>query len=103
MAPPTKRAGCQCDPERVPCHRSCRRALHRATLYRYLGAPVRLLPAPMMNIINGGEHADNSVDIQEFMVMPLGFERFSDALRAGTEVFHNLKKVPSQGVQHSGW
>ena len=63
-------------------------------LYRYLGgAGARLLPAPMMNIINGGEHADNSVDIQEFMVMPLGFERFSDALRAGTEVFHNLKKV----------
>ena len=65
-------------------------------LYRYLGgASARLLPAPMMNIINGGEHADNSVDIQEFMVMPLGFERFSDALRAGTEVFHNLKKVLS--------
>jgi len=65
-------------------------------LYRYLGgAGARLLPAPMMNIINGGEHADNSVDVQEFMVMPLGFERFSDALRAGTEVFHNLKKVLS--------
>lgn len=63
-------------------------------LYRYLGgAGARLLPAPMMNIINGGEHADNSVDIQEFMVMPLGFDRFSDALRAGTEIFHNLKKV----------
>ena len=65
-------------------------------LYRYLGgAGARLLPAPMMNIINGGEHADNSVDVQEFMVMPLGFERFSDALRAGTEIFHNLKKVLS--------
>ncbi|WP_442506903.1 phosphopyruvate hydratase [Novipirellula sp. SH528] len=65
-------------------------------LYRYLGgAGARLLPAPMMNIINGGEHADNGVDIQEFMVMPLGFERFSDALRCGTEVFHNLKKVLS--------
>jgi enolase len=63
-------------------------------LYRYLGGVgARLLPAPMMNIINGGEHADNSVDIQEFMVMPLGFERFSDALRAGTEIFHHLKKV----------
>ncbi len=63
-------------------------------LYRYLGgAGARILPAPMMNIVNGGEHADNSVDVQEFMVMPLGFERFSDALRAGTEVFHNLKKV----------
>ena len=65
-------------------------------LYRYLGgAGARLLPAPMMNIINGGEHADNSVDVQEFMVMPLGFERFSDALRCGTEIFHHLKKVLS--------
>ncbi len=55
-------------------------------LFRYLGGVgARLLPAPMMNIVNGGEHADNSVDVQEFMVMPLGFERFSDALRAGTE------------------
>ena len=63
-------------------------------LYRYLGgAAARVLPAPMMNIVNGGEHADNSVDVQEFMVMPLGFERFSDALRCGVEVFHNLKKV----------
>jgi enolase len=65
-------------------------------LYRYLGGPgARLLPAPMMNIINGGQHADNSVDIQEFMVMPLGFDRFSDALRAGVEIFHSLKKVLS--------
>ena len=63
-------------------------------LYRYLGgAGANLLPAPMMNIVNGGEHADNSVDVQEFMVMPLGFERFSDALRCGTEIFHHLKKV----------
>ena len=62
-------------------------------LYRYLGGiGARLLPAPMMNIVNGGEHADNSVDVQEFMVMPLGFDRFSDALRCGTEIFHNLKK-----------
>jgi enolase len=63
-------------------------------LYRYLGGVgARLLPAPMMNIVNGGQHADNSVDVQEFMVMPLGFDRFSDALRAGVEIFHNLKKV----------
>jgi enolase len=63
-------------------------------LYRYLGgAGAHILPAPMMNIVNGGQHADNSVDVQEFMVMPLGFSRFSDALRAGTEIFHNLKKV----------
>lgn len=63
-------------------------------LYRYLGGPgARLLPAPMMNIVNGGEHADNSVDVQEFMVMPLGFERFGDALRCGVEIFHHLKQV----------
>ncbi len=63
-------------------------------LYRYLGgAGARVLPAPMMNIINGGQHADNSLDVQEFMVMPLGFERFSDALRCGVEIFHHLKKV----------
>ncbi len=63
-------------------------------LYRYLGgAGARLLPAPMMNIVNGGQHADNSVDVQEFMVMPLGFDTFSEALRCGVEVFHNLKKV----------
>jgi len=63
-------------------------------LYRYLGGVnARLLPAPMMNILNGGQHADNSVDVQEFMVMPLGFDRFSDALRCGTEIFHHLKKV----------
>jgi enolase len=65
-------------------------------LYRYLGGVgARVLPAPMMNIVNGGEHADNSVDVQEFMVMPLGFDRFSDALRCGVEVFHHLKKVLS--------
>ena len=65
-------------------------------LYRYLGGVAgNLLPAPMMNIVNGGEHADNSVDVQEFMVMPLGFDRFSDGLRAGVEVFHHLKKVLS--------
>jgi len=63
-------------------------------LFRYLGGVgARLLPAPMMNVINGGSHADNAVDIQEFMIMPLGFERFSDAMRCGCEVFHHLKKV----------
>ncbi len=63
-------------------------------LYRYLGGVgATLLPAPMMNIVNGGQHADNSVDVQEFMVMPLGFDTFSDALRCGVEVFHSLKKV----------
>ncbi|MFP6603602.1 MAG: phosphopyruvate hydratase [Pirellulaceae bacterium] len=63
-------------------------------LFQYLGgSEANLLPAPMMNIVNGGEHADNSVDVQEFMVMPLGFSSFSDALRCGTEIFHQLKKV----------
>ena len=63
-------------------------------LFRYLGGVgANCLPVPMMNIINGGAHANNGIDIQEFMVMPLGFDCFSDALRAGTEIFHNLKKV----------
>ena len=62
-------------------------------LYRYVGGvSARVLPAPMMNIINGGEHADNPIDIQEFMIMPLGAETFSDALRMGAEIFHTLKK-----------
>jgi enolase len=63
-------------------------------LYQYLGGcGARELPVPMMNILNGGAHADNSVDFQEFMVMPVGFTNFSDALRAGVEIFHTLKKV----------
>ncbi|MFM8577412.1 MAG: phosphopyruvate hydratase [Planctomycetaceae bacterium] len=63
-------------------------------LYRYLGGTAaRLLPVPMMNIINGGAHADNPLDIQEFMVMPVGFAEFETALRAGVETFHSLKKV----------
>ncbi len=63
-------------------------------LYRYIGGSnVHLLPVPMMNILNGGSHADNNVDLQEFMVMPAGFDSFSEALRCGIEIFHNLKKV----------
>jgi enolase len=63
-------------------------------LFRYLGGVgARILPAPMMNILNGGKHADNAVDVQEFMVMPLGVESFTEAIRCGCEVFHNLKKV----------
>jgi enolase len=63
-------------------------------LYRYLGGVnACILPTPMMNILNGGAHSDNNVDFQEFMVMPIGAERFSDALRWGTEVFHTLKGV----------
>ena len=63
-------------------------------LYRYVGGvSARQLPVPMMNIINGGKHADNSVDLQEFMVMPVGAETFSEGLRWGTEIFHALKSV----------
>jgi enolase len=63
-------------------------------LYKYLGSPgSNLLPVPMMNILNGGAHAPNNVDIQEFMVMPIGFDRFSEALRCGVEIFHHLKQV----------
>ncbi|MEQ8433962.1 MAG: phosphopyruvate hydratase [Oceanicaulis sp.] len=62
-------------------------------LYRYVGgANARILPTPMMNIINGGAHADNPVDFQEFMIMPTGFDSFSEALRGGAEIFHALKK-----------
>jgi len=63
-------------------------------LFQYLGGPsASLLPVPMMNILNGGSHAPNNVDIQEFMVMPIGAESFSEGLRMGAEVFHHLKKV----------
>ncbi len=63
-------------------------------LYRYLGGVnARLLPVPLMNVINGGEHADNALDIQEFMLVPKGAETFSEALRWGVETFHNLKKL----------
>ena len=65
-------------------------------LYRYIGGvSAHTLPVPMMNIINGGSHADNSIDFQEFMIMPVGAATFSDAIRMGTEVFHHLKKVLS--------
>lgn len=63
-------------------------------LYRYIGGiNAHLLPTPMMNILNGGRHADNNVDIQEFMIIPIGAETFADALRMGTDVFHALKSV----------
>ena len=63
-------------------------------LYKYLGGPnAHVLPVPMMNILNGGSHADSNVDIQEFMIAPIGFEYYSDALRAGVEVYHSLKSV----------
>lgn len=72
-------------------------------LYRYLGGPMaNILPVPMMNILNGGAHAANNVDFQEFMVMPVGAETFSEGLRVGVEIFHSLKKVlTSQGKSTS--
>ena len=67
---------------------------HELPLFRYLGGPLsRTLPVPMMNILNGGAHATNTVDFQEFMIVPVGVDRFSEALRMGAEVFHALKKV----------
>ena len=69
---------------------------HDLPLYRYLGGVGAVtLPVPLMNIINGGAHADNNLDIQEFMIAPAGFDRFEDALRAGVEIFHHLKKLLS--------
>ncbi len=65
-----------------------------SSLYRYIGgARAKTLPVPLMNIVNGGAHADNRLDFQEFMIVPLGTKRFADALRMGAEVFHSLKKV----------
>jgi enolase len=75
----------------------------RQPLFRYLGGVhARILPVPMLNIINGGQHADNSIDVQEFMVMPLGFTRFSDALRCGVEIFHHLRRVLQASKLNTG-
>ncbi|HEX8691883.1 MAG TPA: phosphopyruvate hydratase [Longimicrobium sp.] len=72
-------------------------------LYRYLGGPLaNVLPVPMLNILNGGAHAANTVDFQEFMVMPVGAESFSEALRIGAEIFHTLKKVLSEQKKGTG-
>ena len=69
-------------------------AAQRTPLYRYLGGvSACILPVPMMNILNGGAHADNSVDVQEFMIAPFGAPKFSEALRMGAEIFHTLKGV----------
>ena len=69
-------------------------ASQKKPLYVYLGgSKAKVLPVPMMNIVNGGLHADNNVDLQEFMIMPFGAKTFSDALRMGAEIFHNLKKI----------
>ena len=76
---------------------ACAKAAAETTglpLYQYLGGPnARVLPLPMMNILNGGEHADNTVDVQEFMIRPVGCDTFSESLHMGTRVFHTLKKV----------
>ena len=67
-------------------------------LYRYVGGTsARTLPVPMMNIINGGEHADNPIDVQEFMIMPVAADTIRDAVRMGAEVFHTLKKELDRG------
>ena len=68
-------------------------ASKKTDLFRYLSDGPYSFPVPMMNIINGGEHANNNIDIQEFMILPVNFEQFSDALRAGVEIFHSLKDV----------
>ena len=71
---------------------------HSLPLYRYIGgANAKVLPVPMMNIVNGGAHADNNVDLQEFMIMPLGAPSFPEAVRMGAEVFHHLKKILHDG------
>src|SRR5699024_10425505 len=69
-------------------------------LYQYLGGVnAKVIPVPMMNILNGGEHADNNVDIQEFMIMPIGAKDFREALRMGAEIFHSLsKELKSKGL-----
>ena len=86
---------------------ACAKAAAEATgqsLYNYIGGVnAKTLPVPMMNVLNGGAHADNSVDIQEFMIMPVGAENFREALRMCAEVFHALKKVvPPAGVGDEG-
>lgn len=68
-------------------------ASRKTHLFEYLSKGPYSFPVPMMNIINGGEHANNNIDIQEFMILPVNFDRFSDALRAGVEIFHSLKDV----------
>ena len=76
---------------------ACARAAadaHGLPLYRYLGgANAKVLPVPLMNVVNGGAHADNNLDIQEFMIVPLGAPTFSEALRYGSEIFHTLKRL----------
>jgi enolase len=84
----------------LACSLACAHAAARASflpLFRYIGGVgANRLPVPMMNIINGGRHADNPIDIQEFMIVPVGFDSFHEGLRAGVEIFHSLKSVLSE-------
>ena len=77
----------------------------RMPLFKYVGGmTANVMPIPMMNILNGGSHADNKIDFQEFMIMPVKADRFSTALRMGTEVFHHLKAaLKSKGLCHQRW
>ena len=78
--------------------RGAANSAHRGSLWRHLSAGAEVsLPVPLLNILNGGRHASNSADIQEFMVAPAGFDRFSDALRAGVEIYQSLKSILRQG------
>ena len=73
-------------------------------LYRYLGGiRAEEFPVPMMNVLNGGEHADNNVDLQEFMIMPIGADTFSDALQMGAETYHTLKKLLRKRSVNCSW
>src|SRR5436305_3472277 len=78
-------------------------AVNGMPLYRYVGGPAaRLLPVPMMNILNGGVHADNPIDFQEFMIMPVGAPTFAEALRMGAEIFHFLRAALKLAGQNTG-
>ena len=84
----------QCDPRRLARRRKGGGGANKLPLYRYVGGTsARFLPVPMMNIVNGGVHADNQIDFQEFMIMPVGVASLSEALRAGSEIFHTLRSA----------
>ena len=88
----------QCDPRRQPGDAKAAADALGLPLYRYVGGvDANLLPVPMMNILNGGVHADNGIDFQEFMVMPVGAPNFAEALRCGAEIFHALKSGAAPG------
>jgi enolase len=77
---------------------------HNLPLYKYIGGSnAKTLPVPMMNILNGGKHADNNLDFQEFMIVPAGAKSFSEAVRMGAEVFHSLKNVLHKKILIQQW